>query len=372
MKFVFAGGGTMGHVSPSLAIAKEHERRHKGATSIFIGREGGSENMAIQRAAYPLYTLSVSGLIGKKPMQILSSFHSVALAMKQATQILKKEKPACVIGTGGYVCYPVLSAAVRLGIPTVLHESNVIPGVATRMLMASVDLVLLGMEGNAQAFKKAKKAIFVGIPTDRAFYTTSSERARARLGIGGGRLILSFGGSLGAEAINRFVSEAAVHICRDGVTWIHASGRRYYDAMREHHPDTRFFRLLPYIEDMPSYLAAADLVICRSGASTVAELLATKTPAILIPSPNVAGNHQEHNARMLEERGGGILLDEREIGTPHGLEMLKRYLESLPEKKEKPKVTTPPQVRALEEIYAMIEEKTRGIPDKKNEKSESV
>lgn len=357
MKLVFAGGGTMGHVSPSLAIAKEHLRHTKKGSCIFFGREGGKENDAVTKEGYTLYTLAVTGFVGKNPMQILGSFRSMSVALKVAYKILEEEKPDCVIGTGGYVSYPVLSAATRLGIPTVIHESNATPGVATKLLSKSVDLILLGMKDSEGNFKKSKKAVYVGTPVDRAFYTTSRERARERLGVGNRRLILSFGGSLGAEAINRFAIKAAGSMKGSDTLWIHASGRRYYESMKAECEKNPVLRLLPYIDDMPTYLTAADLAVCRAGASTIAELQATGTSSILIPSPNVAGNHQLCNADRMQESGQALILSEEKLGTPEAIEMLTDYLYRIPKHPKKPNAQKLAQARALEEIYALIRQK---------------
>jgi UDP-N-acetylglucosamine--N-acetylmuramyl-(pentapeptide) pyrophosphoryl-undecaprenol N-acetylglucosamine transferase len=262
-----------------------------------------------------------------------------------------------VIGTGGYVSYPVLKAALGLGIPTVIHESNAIPGLATRMLMGRVDLILLGMQNSERAFTRAKRAVYVGVPVDRAFMSTNPELARARLGIGQRKVVLSFGGSLGAEAINRYAMRASAAMEDKGVLWIHASGRRYYDEMRKCCPDRENFRLLPYIEDMPSYLAAADLAICRAGASTLAELQASRTPAILIPSPNVALDHQTKNARLIEQSGDAVVLDERDVDSEEAIELVRTCLQKKSNIVRRHPNAPLPQVLALEKIYELLGKK---------------
>ena len=362
MKFVFAGGGTMGHLSPSLAIAKEHARHQSTGDCLFVGREGGGENAAIQKAGFPLYTLAVTGFIGKNPKQILGSFHSMRSAIQEVTVLLKEEAPDCVIGTGGYVSYPVLVAAARLGIPTVLHESNATPGLAAKLLSRRVDCVLLGMPDCEEAFSKRVHTVYTGTPVAPAFYTTNREQARRRLGVKERRLILSFGGSLGAEGINRFVKEGIASVDARTVLWIHAAGRRYYDTMRRECPDTEGFRLLPYIEDMPTYLTAADLALCRAGASTIAELAATGTPAILIPSPHVAANHQAKNAEHLCRKGQARVLTEEASGTSEGIRILQEAIAALPKEKAAPPPSDRAEKRALKVICDLVEKRGKRLP----------
>lgn len=329
MRIMFTGGGTAGHVSPALAMAELIAKKYPDAEFVFVGRAGGAEGAAVERAGYPIYTLEVEGISRSLSLHNLSALAKAVRAVGVAKGIINRTSPDIVIGTGGYVCWPTLTAAARLGKPTLIHESNAYPGLVTRLLAPRCDGVMLGVGDAAEHLRKAKKLYTVGNPVRSLFSEINRSEARRRLGIPEGQLmILSFGGSLGAERLNSAVlgwmRQASEK--RYPITHVHAAGRRYYDAIRAEAPELcdrrRGSRILSYIEDMPLWLAAADLAITRSGAMTLAELAAVGVPAILIPSPNVADDHQTKNARAAAERGAAILLPESELSKERLTELL--------------------------------------------------
>lgn len=315
MKIMFCGGGTFGHIAPSLAVAAVACKKHRDIEVIFVGRKGGKENEAVRALGYPLREISAQGF-SLRPKSVSGLWHS----MREARQILQKEKPQAVFGTGGYVCFPMLYQAQRMGIPTAMHESNAVPGRACRVLARGCDAVMLGFDAARAYLPKKANCIFTGNPAREDFFAYSRRRARALLGIPErARLLLSFGGSGGAARINQamlaFMEDKAKGT--KDFFHFHATGKNYYAAAAEKHPSfartNGRLRIYPFIDNMPLYMKAADLCVCRSGAMTVAELCAAGTPAILVPSPNVSQNHQHKNAKSICDRGGAVLCDEAHI-----------------------------------------------------------
>ena len=310
MKILFCGGGTFGHVAPAIAVAKMFSTRDPNANLIFVGRAGGKENEAIRKHGYPLLEIPMKSIGRAGVKENAQALILLAKSFSHAKQILEKEKPDLVFGTGGYVCFPLMRTAQRMHIKTVLHESNAVPGRACRMLAKRCDAVLLGIRDAEDGLPKGTRCRFTGNPVREGFFRYTREDARRILGIGHNeRLLLSFGGSGGAEVLNgiamRLMKSLAEH--GDGIYHIHACGAKYFDKIKKEYPSFTTgkgrFRVYPYIDNMPLYMCGADLCICRSGAMTVAELAAAKLPSILIPSPNVKDNHQYKNARSPSDKG---------------------------------------------------------------------
>ena len=239
---------------------------------------------------------------------------------RQAAEILKNFKPDLVVGTGGYASYPIVKAAAKAGIPTAVHESNAIPGLTTKALSKVVDCVMVGVADSKKHYDCPEKVVLTGTPVRGAFFQYTRQQAREKLGICDERpLLLSYWGSLGAKAMNAQMVEFITRECHDGAPFhhIHGAGRDYkymIDAIANHGvklKDTGI-ELREYIYDMPLVMAAADVVLCRAGASTISELAAIGKPAVLVPSPNVTANHQEENARILEKQGGAVVILERD------------------------------------------------------------
>ena len=322
MRVLLTGGGTGGHVNPALAIAEIIKSREPDSEIAFIGTERGIENNLIPKEGYKLYHNNVYGIRRSlSPKNIITAYYILTSPAK-AKKIIREFEPDVVIGTGGYVCWPNVKAAAKMGIPTVLHESNATPGLAVRKLQKTADIIMTNFESTLNTLNTDKKAIRVGNPLRIAYSSAEKAQARKKLGIPDNIkfVVLSFGGSLGAEKLN----ESAMDIMRefsakhDDVMHIHSGGKRFYDDARqlfaayglEKNPR---LDLREYIHDMATYMAAADLVICRAGAMTLTELSVTKKASILIPSPNVTGNHQYKNAAEFEKAGAAILIEEKDL-----------------------------------------------------------
>lgn len=317
MKFLIACGGTSGHINPALAIAGELRRRHPDARFLFIGTPDKLEADLVPRAGFPIETISVTGLSRRKNFAALKhNFSSVSKylkAQKRVSGILKEFQPDVVLGTGGYVSAPVLRQAVKSGFRTVIHEQNAFAGVTTKLLAPKVDRVLLSFPLAHPLNCGEEKCTVIGNPVKEEFRSISRQSARKKLGISPSEtLILSYGGSLGAKKVNEaFVSMARL-AAQDGLmTLCHGASRDYEDVCSQlEDVVSDRIRIYNYIYDMPFWMAAADLVIARSGAMTLTELAVLGKPSVLIPSPNVTENHQYFNAKAYADVGAAVLIEE--------------------------------------------------------------
>ena len=326
MKFIFTCGGTAGHINPAIGVAGRLKELLPEAEFLFIGAKGMMETELVPREGYPIETIEISNL--SRSISLSGLKHNIGTVKKvlsgqrEAKKIIRDFAPDAVIGTGGYVCYPVLKAAHALGIPTLVHESNAVPGLTTKLLSRSVDCVMVGFENAAENYPRGTRVEFTGTPVRGGFETLNREEARKKLGIPVDQpLLLSVWGSLGSEHMNGVMADFAPLAAKKGeFAMIHSAGKRGYaslmKAIRERTDadlQKAGVELRDYIYNMPEWMAAADLIACRSGASTLGELAAMGKPALLIPSPNVTNNHQEKNARALERAGAAEVLLEREF-----------------------------------------------------------
>ncbi len=320
MKFLFTCGGTAGHINPALAVAGRLRELRPDSEFLFIGAEGRMETDLVPRAGYEIRTVRITNIHRGFSMEDikhnLATLKNVVTSTGEAKRIIREFKPDAAAGTGGYVCYPVLRAAHELGVPTAVHESNAVPGLTTRMLEGCVDAVMVGFEESRANYKHPERVAVTGTPVRGEFLRADKLAARRALDLPEDRpLVASVWGSLGAGHMNEIMTDFIVRACAHPFFGlIHSTGKAWYKGMTE-----RLEREKPgyaklgmdvreYIYDMPAVMAAADLVLCRAGASTLAELTAMGKPAVLIPSPNVTNNHQEKNARVLAEAGGARLL----------------------------------------------------------------
>ncbi|MCM1148977.1 MAG: UDP-N-acetylglucosamine--N-acetylmuramyl-(pentapeptide) pyrophosphoryl-undecaprenol N-acetylglucosamine transferase [Butyricicoccus sp.] len=330
MNFLFTCGGTAGHINPALGIAGRLRELMPDCGILFVGARGMMETELVPREGYDIETVTITNLQRSfKPKAVIHNIKTVKnvfASTTQARKIIGSFRPDVAVGTGGYVCYPVLRAAHSMGVPTLVHESNAVPGLTTKMLAGVVDCVMTGFDGAGENYKPGTKAVFTGTPVRTQFGEMDKAEARRRLGLERGRpLVLSVWGSLGADRMNDVMTELIeLAAGRADFSLMHSAGKHGYSKMKKrldaecpgwekHGMDVR-----EYIYDMPTVMAAADLIICRSGASTLGELTALGKPAILVPSPNVTGNHQEKNARVLEKCGAAEVLLEGEF-TPQSL-----------------------------------------------------
>lgn len=287
MRVLLTGGGTSGHVNPALAIADIIKANQPDSEFAYVGTEGGIEKRLVQKEGYSFHSIKIQGIKRSLSISNVKTAYLVLTAPKKAARIIEKFKPDVVIGTGGYVCWAPLKAAADMGIPTVIHESNSVPGLAVRKLESRVDLILTNFTTTAEHLSEKRKVVNVGNPVRKSFDGITKQQARKQLGIPDSVkfVILSFGGSLGAPKINEAAIDVMRGFCTEhgDVAHFHSGGKNYYDnAMQmfagyslEKNPR---LDIREYIYDMALYMIAADLVICRAGAMTLTELAMMKKP----------------------------------------------------------------------------------------------
>ena len=323
MRVIFTCGGTAGHVNPALALAGYMKERDPAAEILFVGAERGLERDLIAHTNYPFRTVNVSSFWRSfKPKAIehnLVSVRNLLLAEREADAILDDFKPDLIVGTGGYASYPIVRYGAKRGVPTAVHESNAIPGLTTKQLEPYAERIMVGFEDCRQHYKHPDKVVVTGTPVRGDFFAQTKQEAKRRLGLDDGRpLVVSFWGSLGAGQMNAMMAEfLALEAAHEPFHHIHGVGTISWDAMqtalRERGVDLAAHPSLDvreYIYDMAEVMRAADLVLSRAGASTLAELTALGVPAILVPSPNVTNHHQEKNAAVLGDHGAALVLRE--------------------------------------------------------------
>jgi UDP-N-acetylglucosamine--N-acetylmuramyl-(pentapeptide) pyrophosphoryl-undecaprenol N-acetylglucosamine transferase len=292
------------------------QERHPGTEVLFVGAKGGMEERLVPKEGFDLETVTISNFWRSvSPASIshnLKTLRNLSISKHEAAAILDRFQPDLVVGTGGYASFPVVNAAAKRGIPSAVHESNAVPGLTTQRLAKVVDRVMVSYESSKEHYDEKKVAV-TGTPVRGEFFRQTKAEARAALGITDDRpLLLSYWGSLGAEAMNRHMVDFIRREAAEGAPFHHIHGAgRDYASMTKALADVQLpadIELREYIYDMPTVMVAADLVLCRGGASTLSELTAIGKPAVIVPSPNVTNHHQEKNANVLAQGGGAVVL----------------------------------------------------------------
>lgn len=326
MKVLIACGGTGGHINPGLAIADIIKSKYPDAEFLFAGTPKGMEAKLVPKAGYRLETIKVAGFQRKISLENvgrnIKAITYLATSGKRAKEIITDFQPDIAIGTGGYAAGPVIRKAAKMGIPSAIHEQNAYPGVTNKLLSKEVDYVMLTVIEALDFMDKDKFEYSVtGLPVRSNINKMTKSEARKKLGFNNDFTVLSFGGSLGAGCINDTMTEAIKWHVKNNlrINHIHGYGGMGKDTFPQAMKDAGIplksdrLRITEYINDMNVCLAAADLVICRSGASTLAELEAAGKASILIPSPIVAGNHQYHNAMVLGKAGAAVVIEQKDV-----------------------------------------------------------
>lgn len=337
MRILLAGGGTAGHINPALAIAGYIRNKRPDTEFLFVGNRGGMEQRLVPQAGFDIKSITISGFKRSfSPKNIIENAKTVKRTFSsshEAKKIISEFKPDICIGTGGYVSGPVIRTAAKMGIPCIIHEQNAFPGVTNKMLAKSVKKVMLAVPAAKKYFDKNAEFVITGNPVRGDILTANKEESRAVLGLDNRPMVLSFGGSLGARKINEAMSDLIARSGQDGrYQHIHAYGSYgdwFPDLVKEKGTDIKECSNLdirPYIDNMPTCMAAADIVICRAGAITLSEIQAMGKPSILIPSPNVAENHQYHNAMALVKAGAAQILEEKDLSGEALIKMADRML----------------------------------------------
>ena len=325
MKIMFVAGGTGGHINPAIAVANEVKRLEPNAEILFVGTEGRMETRIVPNAGFELKTLKMNGFSRNMSLsgikQNLETAYLTLKASSDAKKIISEFKPDVVVGFGGYVTGPVVRTAVKMGVKTAIHEQNAFPGVANKALAKLVDKVMLTSAAAEKYMKCKNPPVVTGLPVRREIIKTDRDFARATLGLkNDDMLVLSMGGSLGADAINNAVVTMLTTLKDEkNICFLHSTGK-YGKWVGEKLSENGVaygkgtnIEIREYIDNMDICLPACDIVISRAGASSISEIAILGKPSILIPSPNVAENHQFHNAMTLAENDGAILIEEKNL-----------------------------------------------------------
>ena len=323
MRVLIAAGGTAGHINPALAIAGAIKKADPSAEIHFAGRKEGMEYRLVTQAGYPFHHIEITGFQRKLSLNNIKrniiTLWNLALSGPKARAMMKEVQPDLVIG---YVSGPVVRCAAKKGIKTAIHEQNAFPGVTNKLLAPDVDIVFAAVPAAVEKLGAPEKTQVVGNPVRPEVFEKAGERdaIRAQLGAGDRTIILSFGGSLGARRVNEVVADLCAWEQKEHkpVLHIHATGQYGVELFQNLEKEKGFapgesLVVKEYINNMPELLAAADLVISRAGALTLAELEAEGRAAILIPSPNVAENHQYYNAMELQKAGAAVVIEEKDL-----------------------------------------------------------
>ena len=323
MNVLITCGGTAGHINPGLALAGRVRELRPDTKFLFVGAKGHMETELVPREGFDIVTIPIDGFQRSlKPKMLwrnVKTFGKLLVANAKAGKILREFQPDVAVGTGGYVCYPVLRKAARRGIPTAVHESNAVPGLTTQLLEPLVDCIMVGFPECREHYRHKEKVCVTGTPVRVEFHQFNKESARAAIGIDASEpLVLVAFGSLGARRMNAVMEEFIAAMGEDApFRLVYATGRQYYSSVCERleQAGSRSPKadIREYIYDMPRLLTAADLMICRSGASTVGELCYLGKPAVIVPSPNVVNHHQEKNAAVCANAGSAVVFSEAEL-----------------------------------------------------------
>ena len=326
MRAIIAAAGTGGHINPGIAIANKIKEKENNSEIIFIGTNRGLENDLVPRAGYELKTINAHGLERKLSIQNFKNLYETYKSIGEAKKIIQNFKPDVLIGTGGYICVPTVIAAKKLGIPVVLHESNAFPGIAVKLFKKKANKILVGFKDAKERLGNRENVIVTGNPIKlkKQNYTEIQiEKIKQELGLKIDKpVVLVFGGSQGAQSINRSLIEIIVNKKNKNYQIMWAAGPEQYDKIKSKLNEVNInidkienAKIVPYIYNMEEVMNTADLVVCRSGAMTITEISVVGKPAIFIPFPFATENHQEYNARVLEKVGAAKIILDKDLNS---------------------------------------------------------
>lgn len=367
MKVIFTCGGTGGHINPAIAVAKMLQERKKDAQILFVGGDGMEQEL-VPREGFRLEQVKASSFQRKlTPAGIWHNMKAavyVAQSLHKADRIIREFQPDVILGTGGYASFPMLRQGIKRKIPTAVHEANAVPGLTTRMVADGADRILVAFEDAKNQFAHPERVIPVGMPVREEFFYLTKADARQKLGLDERPLVVSAWGSLGAREMNKIMADFIALEYKNGLPFqhLHATGsygwRWMPDYVKEKgvtlQPD-RGVKMEEYIYDMPLWMAAADVILSRAGSSSLNEIAASGTPCVIVPSPNVTDNHQEKNARILEQRGAAVVVRESECSGELLYRTVQQLLGDAPQRKKMSQaLRTLAIVDSTERIYRTI------------------
>ena len=326
MKAIIAAAGTGGHINPGIAIANKIKEKEENSEVIFIGTDRGLENDLVPRAGYELKKIDAHGIERKLNIQNFKNLYATFKSIGEAKEVLTRFKPDVVIGMGGYICVPVVIAAKKLNIPVVLHESNAFPGIAVRLFKNKADKILVGFEDAKKRLENKENVVVTGNPIRiKKLELNKEEKTKIIESVGlksDKPVVLAFGGSQGAQSINRSLLEIIVNKKNKDYQIIWAAGPNQYEDIKNKLKEVNMdidnlenVKILPYIYNMEEIMNACDLVVSRSGAMTITEISVVGKPAIFIPFPFATENHQEYNAKVLENVGAAKIILNKDLNS---------------------------------------------------------
>ncbi len=345
MRVLVSGGGTAGHINPALSIADKIKAEYKDAVIEYVGTPNGMENSLAAKAGYKIHHVKVRGFKRKLTIKNVDAAVKAVTSVIKAKKIIKDFKPDIVIGTGGYVSWPVVKAASKMHIKTAIHEQNAVPGVTTKMLSKYVDKIMISFE-NSRAFFDcdSSKIVFVGNPVSEKMLRADKKTSREKLGISDDKtVILSAGGSLGAKMVNAAAYELIkdYSLKKENIIHFHATGKGGYDEQSELYKALGFenadedtltknnVTVKKYIYNMDEMLSAADIVVCRAGAMTLSEIACLGKAAVIIPSPNVTNNHQFKNTKVLVDGNAAVCIEEKDLSGEKLIQEVSKYVNNV-------------------------------------------
>ena len=357
MRVILTGGGTGGHIYPAIAIGQKIRDENPDAEIIYVGIKNGPEEKIAEKNGYEFVSIDAMGIPRKINKRFFKALVKNFKGFREAKKIIKDFNPDIVIGTGGYVCAPILYQASKKKIPSIVHESNSYPGMASKFLSKRVDRVLISYEEAAKHFKSQDKIVVTGNPVRNNFSLTYTDEDLKKLGIDKNiPVVFSFGGSNGSFALNKAVTELSEKL--NGEFYLlHQTGVRFYDKFLKETKENKYLKVFKYIDNIDLFYGVSDLVIASSGAMSLAEISSVGRPSILIPKAYTTENHQEFNARTYVEKGASLMILEKDLS---GL-LLKEEIMSIINDKEKMKKMGDEahklaDTKALEKVYEQIKE----------------
>ncbi|WP_239254624.1 undecaprenyldiphospho-muramoylpentapeptide beta-N-acetylglucosaminyltransferase [Listeria ilorinensis] len=331
MKVVVSGGGTGGHIYPALAFIRRFKEMYPETEFLYIGTEKGLEADIVPREKIPFRSIEITGFKRKISTENIKTVMRFLKGVKKSKQMLREFQPDVVVGTGGYVCGPVVYAAAKLGIPTLIHEQNSVAGLTNKFLSRYADRVAICFEEVCDSFA-SEKIVFTGNPRASEVIGVEPEAVLTEYGLKSDLpTVLVFGGSRGARGLNEAVDKALPEWQGKNYQLLYVTGDVHYEKVNNSvaaKASGRHISIQPFVYDMPRVLNAVTLVVSRAGATTLAELTALGVPSILIPSPYVTANHQEQNARSLEKNGAAVVITENRLPEVNLMEEIDRIMAS--------------------------------------------
>ncbi|RUS48433.1 undecaprenyldiphospho-muramoylpentapeptide beta-N-acetylglucosaminyltransferase [Cohnella sp. AR92] len=365
MRLVLTGGGTGGHIYPALAIGREVAEQEPGSSLLYIGTTKGLESRIVPNQGLPFESIDITGFRRSLSMENVKTIVRFLQGVRRSKQLLRQFKPDAVVGTGGYVCGPVVYAASRLGIPTLIHEQNVMPGLTNKFLSRYADGVAVSFADSLPHFSGKRNVVHAGNPVASTVVKADRGRGFQSLGLPANTpFVLAVGGSRGAKALNEAILQMLPGLDNlPDVHFVFVTGERYYEEARarlEELPAAVKGRVhaLNYINNMPEVLSAASLVVSRAGASSLAEITSLGIPSILIPSPNVTNNHQQPNAESLADAGAGVMILEKDLT---GEKLLKNVSEIMKDRVRRQAMAEASRGLGMPKAASSIYEQIKGI-----------